>query len=71
MPGSVRLLSGSTTPIAGRSALCANPVLARISKKSNMDTPVVSDPVPEVVGTAMCGLSGPGTGAPSPMGALT
>ncbi len=33
--------------------------------------PVHSLPVPEVVGQAMCGLSGPGTGRASPMGALT
>jgi hypothetical protein len=33
--------------------------------------PVTSLPVPAVVGHAICGLSGPGTGLPSPMGALT
>ena len=32
---------------------------------------VTSDPVPEVVGTAMNGSSGPGTGNPRPSGALT
>ena len=36
-----------------------------------MAMPVHSLPVPQVVGQAMCGLSGPGTGAPPPMGALT
>ena len=36
-----------------------------------MVMPVTSLPVPEVVGQAMCGLSGPGTARPSPTGALT
>ena len=47
------------------------PVLVFISTKSNMDTPVVSLPVPEVVGTAIRGLMGPGTGKPRPTGAFT
>ena len=34
-------------------------------------TPVVSLPVPAVVGIAISGFSGPGTGLPRPIGALT
>jgi len=40
------------------------PVLAPISTKSKIATPVVSLPVPAVVGTAIRGLRGPGTGIP-------
>ena len=69
--GSVRVLVGSTRPTVGRSARWAMPVLARISRKSKIATPVVSLPVPVVVGIATSGRSGPGTGRPSPMGALT
>ena len=58
-------------PITGRNALCAMPVFASISRKSNIATPVVSLPVPEVVGMAISGFSGPGTGLPSPIGAFT
>jgi hypothetical protein len=47
------------------------PVLALRSRKSKIATPVVSLPVPAVVGMAMRGLSGPGIGLPRPMGALT
>ncbi len=36
-----------------------------------MATPVVSLPVPDVVGTAISGFTGPGTGKPFPTGALT
>ena len=36
-----------------------------------MLTPVVSLPVPAVVGIAMSGLSEPGTGIALPMGAFT
>jgi len=36
-----------------------------------MAWPVVSEPVPAVVGIAMCGRSVPGTGRPFPTGALT
>ena len=69
--GSVRVLSGSTSPITGRSARWEMPVLAFISSRSKMATPVVSLPVPAVVGTAISGARGPGTGRPSPMGAFT
>ena len=47
------------------------PVLAFISKKSNIETPVVSLPVPEVVGIANNGFKGPGTGTAFPIGAFT
>ena len=36
-----------------------------------MLTPVVSLPVPAVVGMAISGLSGPGTGRPLPIGGFT
>ena len=36
-----------------------------------MVMPVHSEPVPQVVGQAMCGFNAPGTGLPAPMGALT
>jgi hypothetical protein len=47
------------------------PVLACISVRSKIATPVVSLPVPAVVGIATIGLRGPGTGAPLPIGAFT
>ena len=47
------------------------PVLAFISTRSKMATPVVSEPVPAVVGTAMSGFRAPGAGRPRPMGAFT
>jgi hypothetical protein len=46
------------------------PVLAFMDKRSKIAIPVHSLPVPEVVGQAMCGLSGPGTGWPPPIGAF-
>src|ERR1700716_2509589 len=53
-------------PTMGRSARCAMPVLACISTRSKMATPVVSLPVPAVVGMAISGLSRPGAGSPRP-----
>ncbi len=47
------------------------PVLACIAVRSKMLTPVVSLPVPAVVGIAISGLSGPGTGKALPIGAFT
>src|ERR1017187_10343346 len=47
------------------------PVLACILVKSKIDTPVVSLPVPAVVGIAINGFRGPGTGRPLPMGGFT
>ena len=55
-------------PNVGRNTRSAIPVLAFISNKSKMATPVVSLPVPAVVGTAINGLTGPGTGLPCPIG---
>ena len=54
-----------------RNAGEAMPVLAAMESRSKIAMPVTSLPVPDVVGQAMCGLSGPGTGAPAPTGALT
>ncbi len=58
-------------PSVGRSRREAIPVLTLCATKSKIVIPVHSLPVPEVVGQAMCGASGPGTGAPSPSGLLT
>ena len=49
----------------------AMPVFACSDSRSKIAMPVTSLPVPDVVGHAMCGVSGPGTGWPSPTGALT
>ena len=69
--GMVRVFSGSRMPRVGLSRRLAMPVFACSSVKSKMLTPVVSLPVPAVVGIAINGLSGPGTGKAFPMGALT
>ena len=69
--GSVRVFSGSTRPSVGLSRRLAMPVLACSRVRSKMLTPVVSLPVPAVVGIAMSGFSGPGTGRPLPIGGLT
>ena len=47
------------------------PVLACSRVRSKMLTPVVSLPVPAVVGIAISGFSGPGTGSPLPIGGFT
>ncbi len=70
-PGSVRVASGSTIPRVGRRRRDAIPVLTSCTSKSKIAIPVHSLPVPDVVGQAMCGASGPGTGAPFPSGAFT
>ncbi len=69
--GIVRVLSGSSRPSVGLRRRLAMPVLACIPVRSKMVTPVVSLPVPAVVGTAISGLSGPGTGSALPIGAFT
>ena len=69
--GIVRVFSGSSSPSVGFRRRLAMPVLACILLKSKMLTPVVSLPVPAVVGIAIKGLSGPGTGRPLPIGGLT
>ena len=58
-------------PMTGLNARWEIPVLAFISSRSKIATPVVSLPVPVVVGIAMRGRRGPGTGSPLPIGALT
>ena len=47
------------------------PVFAFSERRLKIAMPVVSDPVPDVVGQAMCGRTGPGTLRPSPIGAFT
>ena len=69
--GSVCVQTGSTTAIVGRSRAEAMPVFACSESTSQMAMPVVSLPVPHVVGQAMCGGSGPGTAAPAPTGLFT
>ena len=48
----------------GRSARRRDAGLRVHRKQSKIAIPVTSLPVPEVVGHAMCGVSGPGTGSP-------
>lgn len=67
----MRVLSQSTMPSVGRTYFDAMPVFTRRDTRSKIATPVVSLPVPAVVGIAISGLSGPGTGFPRPIGALT
>ncbi len=69
--GIVRVFSGSSRPMVGFSRRFAMPVFACSFVRSKMLTPVVSLPVPAVVGIAMSGLRGPGTGSPLPIGGLT
>ena len=59
--GSVRVTSGSTSAIVGISRREMMPVFAFSDDSVKIAIPVVSEPVPIVVGQAMCGLSGPGT----------
>ena len=58
-------------PSVGFMLRWAMPVLAFFSTRSKMAVPVVSEPVPAVVGTAINGLSFLVTGRPLPSGALT
>jgi hypothetical protein len=58
-------------PSVGFRFRCAMPVFARLETRSKMAVPVVSEPVPAVVGTAMRGFSLPWMGRPRPRGALT
>lgn len=50
---------------------CAIPVFARLETRSKIAVPVVSEPVPAVVGTAIRGNNGFSIGRPLPSGALT
>lgn len=68
--GHVAVLCESTMPSSGLSAREAMPVLNRSEGMSTMAEPVVSEPVPAVVGIAMSGRSVPRTGRPLPTGAL-
>lgn len=47
------------------------PVFAFLATRSKMAVPVVSEPVPAVVGTAIRGFKGFVMGSPFPNGALT
>lgn len=67
----VRVFNGSQMPRVGFMLRWAMPVFAFFSTRSKMAVPVVSEPVPAVVGTAIKGLSFDVTGMPFPMGALT
>jgi hypothetical protein len=69
--GIVRVFRGSHMPRVGLRFRCAIPVLARFETRSKIAVPVVSDPVPAVVGTAMRGFSGLSMGRPFPRGAFT
>jgi hypothetical protein len=69
--GIVRVFSGSSNPSVGFNRRLAMPVFACIRLRSKMLTPVVSLPVPAVVGMANSGFTGPGTGRPLPMGGFT
>lgn len=69
--GMVRVLSGSQMPIVGFRLRWAMPVLARLETRSKIAVPVVSEPVPAVVGTATRGFNGLSIGLPLPNGALT
>ena len=69
--GSVRVTSGSTSATVGISRREMMPVFAFSADSVKIAMPVVSEPVPDVVGHAMCGLSGPGARWPAPIGAFT
>ena len=60
----------TTMPSKGFSARLAIPVLNARLVMSTMAAPVVSEPVPAVVGIAMSGRSFSDTGVPFPTGAL-
>ena len=47
------------------------PVFVPSRGKSMIATVVTSEPVPDVVGSATIGRTGPGTARPAPIGALT
>ena len=69
--GNVAVTSGSINATVGINRREMIPVLALISVRLKIAMPVVSEPVPEVVGHAICGLSAPGTLWPPPIGAFT
>ena len=63
--------AGSTIASAGRRYWCEMPVFVPSRGKSMIATVVTSEPVPDVVGSATIGRTGPGTARPAPIGALT
>lgn len=67
----VRVLIGSQIPRVGLRARWAIPVLAFLETRSKMAVPVVSEPVPAVVGIAMRGSKGLVIGRPRPRGEFT
>src|SRR5690606_24743994 len=62
LAGMVRVTVGSMRPRTGRIRLDTIPVFACIDVRSKIAIGVHSEPVPEVVGTAISGFRGPGTG---------
>lgn len=69
--GIVLVFSGSHMPKVGFNALWAMPVFAFLATRSKIAVPVVSEPVPAVVGTAIRGERAFVMGLPLPSGALT
>ena len=69
--GSVAVTVGSISATSGIRRREMMPVLALIERSAKIAMPVVSEPVPDVVGQAMCGFTGPGTFCPAPIGAFT
>jgi len=69
--GKLSATFGSINATVGMSRREMMPVLALMSVRLKIAMPVVSEPVPEVVGQAMCGFTGPGTFCPPPIGAFT
>jgi hypothetical protein len=69
--GSECVTSGSISAIVGISRREMMPVFAFSALSAKIAMPVVSEPVPDVVGQAMCGFTAPGTRRPSPIGGLT
>lgn len=70
LAGRVALPAGPMRASDGRSRLDTPAVLTRFSSRSQTPIPVPSPPVPGVVGQALWGSSGPGTGRLSPTGGV-
>ena len=69
--GSVLVTSGSMSAIVGIKRREMIPVFAFSDVSVKIAIPVASEPVPDVVGHAICGFTGPGTRWPPPIGAFT
>ena len=69
--GSVAVTVGSISATSGIRRREMMPVLALSERRAKIAMPVVSDPVPDVVGHAMCGLTVRAPSAPPPIGAFT